>query len=138
MDFSQDQRQHLSMIQGVINGLAGKSFIVRVCTVVAVAAISASAFCVGNRGVALLAYPICLSFWVLDAYYLLMERLFRSLYSSVASSPKQTEVPLYSMDFRLCAKRASRWPKLMFSPFVMQVYFSQMGLATMTYVLIQK
>ena len=74
--------KHL-VIQGVINRMASNSFILKGWTVTLVAGLLALA---GSKSEASLFRIACVPimiFWGLDSYYLLQERLYRSLYVKV-------------------------------------------------------
>lgn len=75
--------RHLEMIQGVINRMAGNSFKLKGWAVTLVAGIFALASRDTDKLYFLIAYIPIVIFWGLDSYYLLQERLFRSLYNKV-------------------------------------------------------
>lgn len=74
---------HLQMIQGVINRMAGNSFLIKGWSVTLVAALFALAAAGANPFFVYLAYFPSFAFWILDAYFLRQERLFRRLYDHV-------------------------------------------------------
>lgn len=83
-----DKVKHLEMIQGVINRMAGNSFALKGWAVslnVGLLVLSGNQV---NRLYYLAAYIPIFVFWSLDAYYLLQERLYRSLYDKVRRSEK--------------------------------------------------
>lgn len=71
------------MIQGVINRMAANSFMLKGWAVTLVAAIFALAGKNVGKMYFLVAYVPIIIFWGLDSYYLLQERLYRSLYDKV-------------------------------------------------------
>jgi hypothetical protein len=75
--------KHLEMIQSVINRMAGNSFMLKGWAVVLVAGIFALADKDTEKMYFLVAYIPVIFFWILDTYYLLQERLYRSLYEKV-------------------------------------------------------
>lgn len=75
--------RHLEMIQGVINRMASNSFKLKGWAVTLVAGIFALASRDTDKLYFLIAYIPIVIFWGLDSYYLLQERLFRSLYNKV-------------------------------------------------------
>ena len=79
--------KHLEIIQGVINRMAGNSFMLKGWAVTLVAGIFSLAGNDADKMYFLVAYVPVIFFWCLDAYYLLQERLYRSLYDKV----RQTE-----------------------------------------------
>ncbi len=87
---------HLQMIQGVINRMAGNSFLLKGWSVTLVAALFALAAIGTSPLFVYLAYFPSFMFWILDAYFLRQERLFRRLYDDVRElSPPDTD---FSMD----------------------------------------
>lgn len=96
---SEERMKHLEMIQGVIGRLSTNSFFVKGWSVTLAAALFA--FAVENRQwvfSALGAFTV-LIFWLLDAYYLRHERLFRELYNDARLS--SSTVREFSMDTTL-------------------------------------
>lgn len=75
--------KHLELIQGVINRMAGNSFALKGWTVTLVAGIFALSSKDADKRYFLVAYIPVIVFWILDSYYLLQERLYRSLYEKV-------------------------------------------------------
>ena len=75
--------KHLEMIQGIINRMAGNSFMLKGWAVTLVAGLYALASNDTNKVYFLVAYVPIIIFWGLDAYYLRQERLFRKLYDKV-------------------------------------------------------
>lgn len=75
--------KHLELIQGVISRMASNSFMLKGWTVTLVAGIFVLAGKDTDKLYFLVAYIPVIVFWGLDAYYLLQERLYRSLYDEV-------------------------------------------------------
>lgn len=92
--------QHLQMIQGVISRMASNSFMLKGWAVTLVAGIFALASKDAEKFYFIIAYIPVLVFWGLDSYYLLQERLYRSLYEKV----RHTEE--INIDFSLKATKA--------------------------------
>lgn len=78
--------KHLEMIQGVINRMAGNSFALKGWAVTLVAGIFVLAEKDTDKLYFLVAYIPVIIFWCLDSYYLLQERLYRSLYEKVRNT----------------------------------------------------
>lgn len=99
--------KHLEFIQGVINRMAGNSFLLKGWSVTLAAALFAlSAKDANPKLIAIAYYPI-LVFWVLDGYFLSQERLFRSLYNKVRNT-RETEID-FSMDTSEFNKGRNTW-----------------------------
>lgn len=75
--------RHLEMIQGVINRMAGNSFMLKGWAVTLAAGIFALASKDADKMYFLITYVPVVVFWFLDSYYLLQERLYRDLYNDV-------------------------------------------------------
>ena len=89
--------KHLEMVQSVINRMANNSFMLKGWAVTLVAGIFALAGKDTDKLYFLVAYVPVIVFWGLDAYYLLQERLYRSLYDKVRQTEKD------NIDFSLKA-----------------------------------
>ncbi|MFZ4525568.1 MAG: hypothetical protein ACOYOE_08495 [Chlorobium sp.] len=76
---------HLGFIQGVINRMGANSFLLKGWSITLVAAVFALSSKDADQRFVLLAYFPVIVFWVLDAYFLHQERLFRKLYEKVAA-----------------------------------------------------
>lgn len=88
--------KHLELIQGIISRLAQSSFLLKGWSVVLVSALFALAAKDANRLFIYLAYFPAVSFWLLDAYFLRQERLYRSLYDTIRT--KDPDAIDFSMD----------------------------------------
>lgn len=103
---------HLQMVQGVVNRLSNNSFLLKGWAVVLVSGLFALAAKDAKALFVYLAYFPCISFWLLDGYFLWQERLFRSLYDRVRTlSPDEID---YSMNISAVAESQS-WPDSVFS-----------------------
>lgn len=78
-----NKKAHLEMIQGVINRMSNNSFLIKGWAVTLVAGIFALSSKDNDKMFFLVAYIPIILFWGLDSYYLLQERLYRSLYNFV-------------------------------------------------------
>lgn len=93
--YSEDVRQHLSFIQGVINRMNSNSFSMKswmVAIVSALCAVYASNSNTDASFIYIIAALIAdILFCFLDAYYLKMEKEYRKLYDQVLKSPIETD-----------------------------------------------
>ena len=81
---SDNRLAHLEMIQGVINRLSTNSFLLKGWSVILLSAILALASSSdGTTEVLAIGYLPIVTLWLLDAYFLRQERLFRALYDRV-------------------------------------------------------
>lgn len=81
--------KHLELVQGVINRMASNSFMLKGWAVTLVAGIFALAGKDTDKLYFLVSYVPVIVFWGLDAYYLLQERLYRSLYDRVRKTEEE-------------------------------------------------
>ena len=115
-------RAHLTIMQGVINRMAENSRSCKVWCVTLVAAVLVLVARTGEPQHALIALVPTLLFWVLDAYYLGLERRFRKSYRAfvgkvhdgkIATSDLYTVAPIGSEFGQFCwalFKSFSIWP----------------------------
>ena len=75
--------KHLELIQNIINRMASNSFLVKGWCVTLVSVLLALESQSSNAKYLLVALLPALMFWILDAYFLRQERLFRKLYDGV-------------------------------------------------------
>ncbi len=85
-DKNENRVAHLGMIQLVIVRMAANSFLLKGWAVTLVAALFALASVGSRQEFAWLALLPSVMFWVLDAYYVRQERLFRKLYDGVRTT----------------------------------------------------
>ncbi|MGW0506053.1 hypothetical protein [Micromonospora sp. NPDC003241] len=94
--FSPDKVKHLEMIQAIITRLGTNSFLIKGWTL----AIGSAFFVVATNRlswkIVAVAFAPIVIFWMLDAFYLRQERLFRRLYDDVRRP--QSRVEPFSMD----------------------------------------
>ena len=95
----ESKMKHLELVQGVISRMASNSFMLKGWAVTLVAGIFALAEKDSDKLYFIIAYVPVIVFWGLDTYYLLQERLYRSLYDKV----RQTHEG--NIDFSLKATR---------------------------------
>ena len=106
--------KHLEMIQGVINRMAGNSFLLKGWTVVLVSALFALAAKDSNKAYVYLAYFPSIVFWILDGYYLWQEKLYRKLYDEVRlMDEKRID---FSMNTSALKKKVHPWSDVIVSP----------------------
>jgi hypothetical protein len=91
--------KHLELVQAVVSRMAANSFWLKGWSVTLVAAIVALATKDASPRIALLAVVPVLIFWLLDAYFLRQERLYRKLYDHVRLQRSE------EVDFSLDATR---------------------------------
>ncbi len=75
--------KHLELIQNIINRMASNSFLIKGWCVTLVSAVFVLAAKDANTTFIAVAFFPVLIFWILNAYFLRQERLFRKLYDKV-------------------------------------------------------
>lgn len=123
---TEDPVKHLEFIQNVINRMANNSFLLKGWTVTLVAALFALAAQNTNPWFGVLAFLPTIAFWILDAYYLRQERLFRELYNDirVKDAPTlQSEGP-FSMNTEPFEKDVESRFDMMLSPTLRLFYIT--------------
>src|SRR5260370_2484401 len=105
--FPEARIKHLEFIQSVISRLATNSFLAKGWALTVSGVLDGFAVNHLNPWIALVGLVPVLAFWLLDAYFLRVERLFRCLYEDVRKP--NSSVELLSMDYRPYrkAKRAT-------------------------------
>ena len=98
---------HLEMLQGVISRMANNSFLLKGWSVILVSALFALAAAKALALLALLALLPAIAFWILDAYFLRQERLFRKLYDQVRVQ-KEEDID-FSMNTSVVEKQVAPW-----------------------------
>jgi hypothetical protein len=112
--------KHLEFIQAIITRMSQNSFLVKGWCVTLISAIYALAAKDAARDYVLVTYIVIPSFWVLDGFFIAVERRYRDLYREVAT---RTEA---SIDFDLDATRfvvgRGTWPAGIFSKTLLVFY----------------
>jgi len=104
---------HLQLIQGVINRLAQDSFWLKGWSVTITTALLAAAASIGKIIFVYLSFFPVFAFWVLDAYYLWQERLFRALYDDVRVK-NEAQID-FSLKIKPFYSQVPGWLRLLFS-----------------------
>ena len=121
--------KHLEMIQGVINRMAGNSFLIKGwCVTLAGAVIALASKDDDKRFIAVAYYPV-LMFWLLDGFFLCQERLYRNLYDAVRVKA-EADID-FSMDTTAAPTppggKSATWPGALFSRTLMLFYGVMVG-----------
>ncbi len=104
--------KEIEIIQDIIKRMASNSFMIKGWTVVLVVA---TMLLKGNKYQGFIAFIPLMVFWVLDAYFLWQERMYRKLYDWVRNNRLKTNEYLFDMNasrFKDCVKSRVR---IMFS-----------------------
>ncbi len=124
----ENKRQHLEMIQGVINRMAGNLFYLKGWAITLIAALFALSAKDTNTKYIYIAYVPVIIFWILDGYFLSMERSFRDLYDDVRKrDPKDIDFSMNPSSYKKVNPR-NGWLRSMFSPTLLWFYIPLIGL----------
>ena len=117
--------KHLELIQNVITRMANNSFLLKGWTVTIVAALLALAAQNSNLKFVILAFFPVMAFWILDAFYLWQERLFRALYNDIRKKAKeeQSKDP-FSLDTTPYKSSVQSWARTAISKTIVIFYGS--------------
>src|SRR6266849_541276 len=118
---SVNKLKHLEFIQSVINRMSGNCFLLKGWSVTLVAALFALAAKDANKNYVIVAYFPVVIFWVIDAYFLSQERLFRGLYDDIRKK-KEDEID-FSMNAEQYYCRRNSWASSFFSKTLLLFYF---------------
>ena len=112
--------KHMEMIQNIINRMASNSFLVKGWCVTLVSAVFVlSAKDANTMFIAIAFFPV-LMFWILDAYFLRQERLFRKLYDKVRTIDESSVD--FSMNTAPFTASIASWLKVAFSQTLVLFY----------------
>lgn len=127
--------EHLKMIQAVIKRMAGNSFLLKGWCVTLVSALLAlSSKDSDSRFVVVALFPV-LIFWILDAYFLRQERLFRKLYDKIRT---EAATPVdFSMDTSVFVPETASWLGVMFSKTLALFYAAMAGAILLVLILVR-
>jgi hypothetical protein len=126
--------QYFTIIQGVINRMAQNSFLIKAWTVTLIAAIFILTFSIVNILIFGVLLAITIIFWVLDSYYLKLERVYRRLYQTKVEeynhNQKRKSMKLFDMDYEPFKKLEQGILRIMVSKTEILFYFSIIGTLT--------
>ena len=91
METNESRIRYLEAIQRVIDRLSSTSFILKGWAVSLVAGLMALAASGTNHGYVLVAYIPTVVFWLLDAYFLMMERQYRNIFEENIDLSKEVK-----------------------------------------------
>lgn len=113
---------HLGFIQAVISRMGNNSFLLKGWSVTLVAAIFALSAKDADHRFILLAYFPILIFWILDAFFLHKEKLFRKLYEEVALGHQS--IDYFSMNTNVVNDKVKSIANVAFSKTILLFYGS--------------
>ena len=99
--------KHLEFIQNVITRMNSNSFLIKGWSITLVAALFALAAKDADLNFVIISYIVIPIFWILDGFYLALERRYRDLYKAV-SKIEEEEID-FSMDSSEYNKGSRTW-----------------------------
>lgn len=119
----EDKKEHLKMIENIITRMANNSFQLKSWTVSLITAILIFVDLKKQVCFIWIVFIPIIVFWVLDAYYLQLERKYRKLYNSVQKDyvNKTNKVSLFDMSTQKF--NVDKIIKIMFSKSICPIYF---------------
>jgi len=118
--------EEIKLIQDIIKRMADNSFKIKGWTVTLV--VVSLIFKNNSNLNHLIAFIPLLSFWILDAYYLKVERIYRKLYSWVIKNRRKNEDFLFDLNPKRFEKEVDGYIRTMFSISLGTFYGSILGL----------
>jgi len=117
----ENKLKHLEFIQGTISRMASNLFYLKGWTVTLIAALFALSVKDAERAYFSIAFLAVILFWLLDGYFLSLERCYRALYDEVR---KKDESQIdFSMDFSVFMKaQRNTWAASLFSKSIFLYY----------------
>lgn len=112
--------KHLEFIQNVITRMNSNSFLIKGWTITLVSALFALAANDSNLKFVWVSYIAILVFWILDGFFIAIERRFRDLYSEVAE--KEEDKIDFKMDTSKFKKGDRTWLAGIFSKTLIPFY----------------
>ena len=112
--------RHLELIQAAISRMANNSFLIKGWCITLVSALLGLAAKDSNKKFIIVVFFPAFMFWLLDAYYLRQERLFRKKYDEIGKSA--AELTDFSMDVSTVEKRVDSWLRVAFSKTLLLFY----------------
>ncbi len=120
--------KHLEFIQLVITRMSVNSFLLKGWTITLVSAVFAFAAKDTNPKYFWISFIAILVFWGLDAYYLLQERLYRSLYEIRAKPANAIDFSMNTQKFNVI--KGNNWVNCIGSNTLLFFYFALVSITT--------
>ncbi len=101
--------KHLEMIQGVMNRLAGNSFVIKGWSITLISALIVVAVDKGSGLFVFVGMLPAITFWILDGYFLWQENLFGQLFEEVRNRHLDDPEKQLSMDTHPYSHKVPSW-----------------------------
>jgi len=126
--------KEIEVIQDIIKRMASNSFLIKGwCLTLVVATLLIS----GKALNSFIAFIPLITFWILDAYFLQQEKLYRSLYKWVISNRMKTSDFLFDMNTSRFKESVPKIFRLMFS-FTLGLFYVSIFSITIIFILVIK
>lgn len=112
--------KHLEIVQAAITRMASNSFLIKGWCITLIAAVLALASQEFNQRIIFISYLPIIMFWLLDAFFLRQERLFRKLYDKIRNVDENSID--FSMNTSEFAKGTASWVGVAFSQTLLLFY----------------
>ncbi|KKL85381.1 hypothetical protein LCGC14_1955290 [marine sediment metagenome] len=123
--------QYFTIIQVVINRMAQNTFLIKAWTITLITAILVLTFSIVNSLIFGVLLAITVIFWVLDSYYLKLERIYRRLYKTKVEeyndNQKRKSMKLFDMDYEPYKILEQKLPRIMISKTEILFYLPVVG-----------
>jgi hypothetical protein len=127
MNGEEAKLKYLEFIQGAIDRMANNSFLLKGWCVTLVSALFALAAKDSNPKFLYVTFIPVIMFWILDAYFLRQERLFRKKYDEVRYKISQGEAINFSLDTSKLASHVQSWLSTFLSITLVIFYWTMLG-----------
>jgi len=126
--------KHLEFIQAIISRMASNSFLIKGWTITLVSALYALAAKDADLGYVLVSYIAIPCFWILDGFFIAVERQYRKLYGVAAKAdPSQVDFDLNASGYN---KGDATWVRGIFSKTLIVFYPFMIAIAMIVMFLI--
>lgn len=111
--------EYFKIIQNIISRMAQNSFLIKAWSITIIAGISVLTFSFITSLIFTILIGVILIFWILDTYYLRLERLYRILYEDVVNAfndpSRKAQIKLFDLNYETFTKKVHSFPIIMFS-----------------------
>lgn len=111
--------EYFKIIQNTITRMAQNSFLIKAWSITIIAGISVLTFSFINSLIFAVLIGVIIVFWIMDSYYLRLEKLYRKLYEKVVNifnTPSmKTQIRLFDMKYESFTNQVHTIPRIMFS-----------------------
>jgi len=111
--------EYFKIIQNTITRMAQNSFLIKAWSITIIAGISVLTFSFINTLIFAVLIGVITVFWIMDSYYLRLEKLYRKLYEKVVNNfntpPMKAQIRLFDMKYESFTNQVHTIPRIMFS-----------------------